>query len=474
MYLARSCFAILFLITVSSTTAASMHPLQRIAGTKLSSLWQGVEKGKTFTLTALAAAMLQFAPLPLDALPQAVVPEVQTQPRLAQGEEYVGKVVFFTAEGVGQLGLVTASDGDRVQLLVPAGPDMHGSMQDEHVILPADHIEALADWDYRVVGNLVTFIPDGKAAGLELAEILVTQGVKALDDGRLVFEREELKEVAFGLVAATTQDNHYVIRPFHHNMFVPDPHDGNTERFAHRHQVATKLATKHLDHLNTDLYLVPQENIFSGLARVVLEETELNTPFFSPLAEHDRKRDANAAAQREGLPLPYAEGVDMSSPAVSAYHTGELTAADFVGKVIYYYEADDSKYVAYAVEQQDDKVAVFLPGGKNKKLIAVEQIRASSLEVEGMLGNGISFVTGGAYPLNHSVYWQGRRLPGARGVLWGGQALDGAVVTVLDNGLMVVKTQIDSDNPLYANYHVYLIHSKNRGLLHYGNHRHQE
>ena len=142
-------------------------------------------------------------------------------------------------------------------------------------------------------------------------------------------------------------------------------------------------------------------------------------------------------------------------------------------KSSYYYDHRRQQVFALRRGTTRRKVEVFLPGGKDKKFIAVEQIRATSLEdVTGMLGNGVSFVTGSAYPLNHSVHWKDRRLPGARGMVWGGHAVDSAIVSVLDNGLMVVKVHIDSGNALYANYHLYLIHNKSRGVLHYGNHRH--
>ena len=471
MCLARLRLAVFIAIVVSYTVAAaSPSTLKGVASTSLSSRWLALASK---VLPAATAVALLFVPLSLDAVLDASAPVLRPlhHQGVTRGEEYVGRSVFFTREGVGQRGFVATSDGYSVRIVIPSSLAVDGAGGYDEVTLALDRVEALVDWDYRVIGNFVAFAPEGNQHGLELEKIAVPLGVTVLDDGRLVFDGEEQREVVFGVVAAATEDGRYVIRPYYHTPLAFDPHDGGTEPLAHRN--ASPLLTKHLHHLNTDLYLVPKENIFSGLGQVVLEETEINAPFFLAIADYDRQRNANAAAQRDGLPLPYEEGASLPPPAVSVYHTGAYTAADFVGKVIYYYGTDDSKYLAYAEGQHEGEVAVFLPGGRDKKLIAVEQIRAASIEDgSGMFGNGISFVTGSAYPLNHSVRWQGRRFPGARGVVWGGQVADSAIVTVLDNGLMVVKVQIDSGNSLYANYHLYLIHNKSMGVLHYGNHRH--
>ncbi len=456
MWLARLLLAV-FITIIASYTVADASP----------SALKGVVRK---VLPVVTSAALLFMPLSLDAVPNSSVPALRprTDPQATRSEEYAGRSVFFTRDGVGQRGFVAAGDGHSMHIMLPTGLATQEVGGYEEVTIAIERIEALVDWDYSIIGNFVTFTPDGNGHGLELTRAAVPMEVTALDDGRLVFAGEEQREVAFGVVAATTEDGRYVIRPYHHTPLASDPHDGSTEPLAHRN--ASPLLMKHFHHMNTGLHLVPKENIFSGLGQVVLEETEINAPFFSVLAGYDRKRKANATAQRDGSPLPHEE---VPPPAVSAYHTEEYTAADFVGRVIYYYGTDGSKYLAYAVGQQGGKVAVFLPGGKDKKFIAVEQIGAASLEdVSGMLGNGVSFVTGSAYPLNHSVRWKDRRLPGARGVTWGGQVVDSAVVSILDNGLMVVKVQIDSGNALYANYHLYLIHNKSRGVLHYGNHRH--
>ena len=290
-------------------------------------------------------------------------------------------------------------------------------------------------------------------------------------DGRLVYGDKQEKNVALGVITATTAAGDFIVKPYHFMSFAPDAHDGKTERYAHRNQEAQPPLTKHVQHHNTDLHLVPRENIYAGLQQVVLEETEISDPFFSTLARFDRQRDANAAAQQAGLPLPHST---VPAPVISAYQTKEYQVEDFLGKFIYYYDAQGSKYLAYAVGQQDGKVEVLLPDGQGKKLVAINQIRASSIvDIEGLLGTGISFITGSAYPLNHSVHWQDLRLPGARGSLWGAQLIHGAIVSLLDNGLLVVKTQLDNGNGLYLNYHLYLIHRKNPGILHFGNHHHR-
>ncbi len=463
----RLCLVCVFLsalVTVThSATAAS--PSVAKGGMKLSALWRGAAKK---ALPAAAAAWLAFTPPPAPALPSSPVPKLPSvqhalpteHPQLPGG--YLGHRVFFTQEGIGTRGIVIASDGRTATVAVPSPTGGN-----EHITVSVADIEAVLSQDYAVVGNLVTFVPSDRVHDLELAALTFPTGVSVFPDGRLVFDGEQEKEVAFGLITATTEDGSYIVRPYLHNMFAPDPHKGDIEPFAHRNH---SHEVKHFHRLNKGLYLVTRENIFTGLGRVVLEETEINTPFFSPLAGYDRQREANAAAQRGGLPLPHE---NVPAPVISPYLTEKHTAADFVDRIIYYYEADGSKYVAYAVGQRKGKVAVLLPGGKQKKLVAVEQIRAASRESE-VVGNGVSFITGSAYPLIHSVHWQGERLPGSRGVVWGGRVVDGTVVASLDNDLVIVKVEINSGNGLYINYQLYLIHNRSEGLLHYGNHHHHD
>ena len=477
---ARLCLAFFIVITLGYTTAtAKQHILKRSGACH--SIWKStVAKA----LPAVTSALLLFSPLPLEAFSNnspAATPLLSTEQTIQ--EDMHARVVFFTQDSVGKRGIVVESDNYEARIVISEGDDSYQHYG--QVTRPRAHV-ALLDWDYSVIGNFVMFTPDGDAQelasgqkpvprarpfDLPLRSFALPTGVDILDDSRLVYDGMKERKVALGVISATTEDGDYIIKPYHFTSFALDPHDGQGERFAHREAMALPLFVKHTQHKNTDLYLVPQENIFTGLQKVVLEETEINHPFFSALAKYDRQREANAAAQRDNLPLPHE---NVPEPVVSPYQTGAYRAADFLGKFIYHYDTS-GKYLAYVVGQQGDKVVeVLRPGGKNdRKPVLVEQIRASSsADVEGWLGSGVSFVTGSAYPLNHTVHWQGRRMPGARGGVWGAEVVHGSIVSVLDNGLLVVKTQLDTGNGLYLNYHLYLIHSKSKGLLHYGNHHH--
>ena len=354
---------------------------------------------KKVVLPAATMATLLFAPVqPINALPSQNEMRLQPSDQVVQRQERVGTGVFFTQNGVGQRGFISESKINNVLVIVPTGPT-GGNPQDQRdyreVVLPVDRIEALLDWDYSVIGNFVMFTPDDDATGLLRQKVLLPIGAGLADDGRMGYDGEVEREVAIGVISATTTEGDYVIKPYHHINFPPDQHDSETEHYGHRQADTSSMPVKHVRHNNTDLYLVERKDIHLGLAQVVLEETEINDPFFYLIAEYDRQRDANAVAQRDGLPLPHA---DVPVPTVSDYHTGKYQAEDFLGKFILYYEKG-RMYVAYAMGLQEGKVGVFRPGSKEKKFIATEQIRASSLnDIEGMLGSGISFVAASSYP----------------------------------------------------------------------------
>lgn len=390
-------------------------------------------------------------------------------------EKYLGREVLFTAEGVGQRGTVSAIDGYELQIISAAGPAESGEEMWEEQTITFNQIEAALSWDYPVIGNFIVFTPDGNRRGLEMKMVIAPARVGLSNDGKLEVEGETTREITLGVVSATTDDGRYVIKPYHSASFAPDPHryDGTAalDPRAHRSASSSPLIVKHSNNLSRDLYIVRQENILFGIERLLIEETEISGNFFAKIAQDDRQRDANAAALQAGQPMPYE---DVTLPAVTIYHTEELHAASFRGELIYYYENDGSKYLAYAIGHRDAQVEVLLPGGRNTKLVATEQIRAASISTvdnTAALGNSISFSGSDAFPLRHSVQWQGHRLPGARGALWQKQTLHGAIAVVLDNGLLVAKVLIHPLDGIYTSYNLYLVHKDS--VKHFGNHHHR-
>ena len=420
---------------------------------------------------------LLFTPPSLDALPNSSPVKPQPPERVVQEKDYVGRAVFFELDGVGRRGIVVASDSLQAQITYTTGPGVDGQEVFKHVVIPIEEIEATLNWDYDVSGNFVVFVPE-TTPGLETQMVDVPSriGVSASGELEIDVEKMEEKEIALGTITAVTDDGRYLIKPHHFKPFVADPHDWNGTKAENyrRHRVLSPslLAVKHFHGLNAGLHLVPKEDVVSGLERLMIEETEINEPFFAFLASDDRMRDANATALQAGQPLPYAEG-EAVLPATTVYHTEKFTAADFVDDIIYYYDAEGRKYLAHVIGQRDNKVVVRSLGGRSTKLIAVEQIRASSgMDGNGKLGHGISFFGFDAFPLYHSVHWRGHRLPGARGSVWEEKVLNGSLVAALDNGLLVVKVVENSINGIYAIYNLYVVHHRD-GVIHFGNHHHR-
>ncbi len=464
-----------FIALVVTHTEASSLALKQPAGAKLNSLLQRMV-GKALPVTVSAA--LLFAPLPLDALPSSL-PELRPHDdqRTIQGQEYVGRAVFFELEGRGQRGVVTAVDGFQAHIVSTTGPAGNNQEEFERMVIPLEQIEATLDFDYNLSGNFVVFVPGADTQGLATKVVGFPRRISVSEDGRLEIDTEGVKsvEITLGTIAATADEGRYLIKPYHFAPFPPDPHNYNntatTAPHAHRDASSSPLKVKHFHQLNTGLHLVSRENILSGLEQVMLEETEINAPFFAKLAHDDHKREANFAAQQAGQPLPHREGSLL--PAISAYQAEEFVASDFVGSIIYYYDGDGNKYLAHASAARDGRVEVRLPGGRETRLIDVAQIRATSvLDGNGALGNGISFFGAEAFPLYHSVRWQGQRLPGARGDFWVAEVRNGAIVASLDNGLLVVKVVDSSVNGVYVNYNLYVVHSKDN-IFHFGNHHHR-
>ena len=460
-------------LAISPIASASKNPLQRVASSKAAnSLWQGA--ARTTAPFVLAASIL-LSPPSLDALPAPSAPnqQIPLDARQEGGDkEYVGKAVFFEVDGVGQQGVVEQVNHFEAHIHQIIGVGEDGVMTDI-VVIPVEQIEAKLSWPYEVIGNFVAFVPESNTHGLDTETVDVPQQIGVSEYGRLNIDHENAKQanITLGTVAAVTDDGRYVIKPYHLTPFAPDPHLSNASApIAHRDPSPSSLEVKHFHHLNTGLHLVSKENIISGLEQVLLEETEISEPFFAFLARDDRKREANFAAQEEGLPLPYQ---DVTPPLVSEYQTTSHTATDFVDKIIYYYD-NGKKYLAHAVDQHEDKVVVLLSGGKNTKHIAVEQIRAASYSDGNIFwtGNSISFFGANAFPLSHTVHWNGLYLPGARSGIWEEQVVSGAIVTALDNELIVVKVLENSVNGIFVNYQLYLL-LPGELLLHYGNHHHR-
>lgn len=447
MFLSCLRFAVFIAIMVSYTVAAaSPNPLKGTTNTKASSLWQGMVK-KALPIATLAT--LLFAPLPLDALPTSKsVPQLQTPKRDVRGEDYVGRAIFFEHEGVGKRGIVMASDGYKAQVTFTTGPAANGQELFETVMLSVEQIEAALNWDYDVSGNFVAFVPE-VTHGLDTQWVSVPSRIGISARGQLEIDLDyvEGKEVALGTIIAVADDGRYLIKPYHFSPFAYDPHDWEgtkaDDHREHREGSPSLLQVKHFHNLNTGLHLVSEENVVSGLERIMLEETEISEPFFSYLTNDDRVLDTE-----------YAE--------------------DFVGELIYYRDAEGRRYLAHAIGQQDNKLVVRLPGGNSTKLIEVEQIMAMSmLDGNGKLGNSISFLGFNAFPLYHSVRWRGHRLPGARGGIWEEKVMNGSLVALLNNGLMVAKVVETSINGLYANYVLYLVYHGD-GVIHFGNHHHRQ
>ena len=282
----------------------------------------------------------------------------------------------------------------RVEIIQVTGKTMNGEMLFEEIQLPVDQIEAFLHWDYSVVGNFVVFTPVGSRRGLEMEKVVVPQ-VRVLADGNLEIEGGEEQDIALGVITAVTQDARYLIKPYHYAPFAADHHHHDStnlvDHIAHADPSHSPLAVKHVFDPNTGIHLVPQDNIFSGLQHIMIEETEINAPFFSSLANEEH--------------------------VTQEWNT---EAADLVGELIYY-DVEGSKYLAQVIAQHGKQVEVRLPGSNNTRHIHVEQIRAVSVDDSADLGGGVSFLAYKAFPLYHSVQWLGRRLPGGRGGSMGGE-----------------------------------------------------
>ena len=243
---------------------------------------------------------------------------------------------------------------------------MNGEMLFEEIQLPVDQIEAFLHWDYSVVGNFVVFTPVGSRQGLEMEKVAVPQ-VRVLADGNLENRGWRGAGHRPRWITAVTQDARYLIKPYHYTPFAADPHhhDSSTnlvDHIAHADPSHSPLAVKHVFDPNTGIYLVPQDNIFSGLQHIMIEETEINAPFFSSLANEEH--------------------------VTQVWNT---EAADLVGELIYY-DVEGSKYLAQVIAQHGKQVEVRLPGSNNTRHIHVEQIRAVSVDDSDDLGGGVSFL----------------------------------------------------------------------------------
>ena len=463
MYSSRLCLAVFIAIILNYSVAeAKTNGIKRIAQKAIP--------------VATSIALLFTSPS-LDALPDTSATKPQPLERVVQEKDYVGRAVFFELDGVGRRGIVVASNGYQAHVTYTKGPGSDGQEVFENVVISTEQIEATLNWDYDVSGNFVVFVPE-TTQGLETQVVGIPNKIGMSANGELEIDVEhvEEKEIAFGTITAVTDDGRYLIKPYHFGSFVADPHDwdGTKAENYRRHRVLSPspLAIKHFHGLNAGLHLVPKEDVVSGLERLMIEETEINEPFFAFLASNDRMRDANAAAVQAGQPLPYGEG-EAVLPATTVYHTEKFTADDFVDDIIYYYDAEGRKYLAHAIGQRNNKVVVRSLGGRSTKLIAVEQIRASSgMDGNGKLGHGISFFGFDAFPLYHSVHWRGHHLPGARGGVWEEKVLNGSLVATLDNGLLLVKVVKTSVSGIYASYSLYVVHHRD-GVIHFGNHHHE-
>ena len=137
MYLSRLHLAVFTAIIVSHTVADAQPRALREVTSKV--------------LPIVTSAALLFMPLSLDAVPNTSAPTLRPYPAQQKtwSEEYVGRSVFFTRDGVGQRGIVTANDGYSAHILLPTGLATQEGGGYEEVTVALERIEGLVDWEQR-------------------------------------------------------------------------------------------------------------------------------------------------------------------------------------------------------------------------------------------------------------------------------------------------------------------------------------
>ena len=281
MYSSRLRLAVITTIVALNYTVAEANALKGIAKK---------------ALPVFISATMLFAPVPHNALSNDNTPSQRPVPQshhakvLAQG--IVDRAVFFEQHGVGQRGIVRANDGHQVKITRTLGPEEDGQEEFDSIMLPLVQVEAALKWDYHVSGNFVVFVPE-TTEGLETQRINLPTKVNISSTGQLEIGVEEVEEkiVALGTITAVADDGRYLIKPYHFAPLAPEPHDwhGATadEQRMHREVSSSPLKMKHHHDLNTDLYLVAEENVISGLERIVIEETEISPQLFANFAHNN-------------------------------------------------------------------------------------------------------------------------------------------------------------------------------------------
>lgn len=494
--------ALLLLGGGMSNAYAGKVPSLQITKQGLRPLWQKV--GQQVLPMVLLSSVLLSAP-PTEAYDVVKDPEL-VQVRATPTNYKVGKHVYFRLEGLGYVGEIVSVQANKLEVSIADGGHK-GTPSAVYI----DQVEAVLDWNYEVIGSPVRFFVDGAEAGLPTEKIVtrrVTELSKAgekkatfvdmyIDDTEVNVPAKKIKPVtevteegvekltykierhfAHGIVSATTEDGRYVIKPYYVEALASEPHNANS----YPHVVFSPLRAKHYRDQNEGLYLVSQQYFLRRNApdRLRLEDTTLFTDFFFSI-NAEKMRSANAAALQAGLPLPYDDKV-LGLPLVTDYHLQKFSAADFVGRIIFYHDTERGfAHLAHAIGQRDGAVEV-RAANHSKKLVAVDHIRGASVPDHELLGRFVSFVTSDAYPLNyvqrvgvHYDFSVEEYIPGERPAIWTPNDIRHApVAVVLDNNLLVVKVLASTDEWGWfpSVYHLYLVGEYS--IIHTGNHHHLE